>query len=138
MKLVRNILALFIGVFVGTALNMAIITLSSSVITPPAGVDLNDLDSLKASMELFETKHFIFPFLAHALGTLVGAITAAYLAASHKMTFAWVIGVYFLIGGIVMIFLLPTPIGFAILDICLAYIPMAWIGGKIGMSIKKK
>ena len=47
------------------------------------------------------------------------------------MKFSLGIGVLFLIGGITVNYVLPGPIWFAIVDIVLAYIPMAWIGGKI-------
>ena len=40
------------------------------------------------------------------------------------------IGIFFLIGGIVNIYLLPSPIWFSILDLAGAYIPMAFIAGK--------
>jgi hypothetical protein len=89
------------------------------------------MDGLKASMHLFEPKHFIFPFLAHALGTLVGAIVAALIAATHKMKFALAIGLFFIIGGIINVLTLPSPQWFTIVDLVGAYIPMGWIGGKI-------
>ena len=60
------------------------------------------------------------------------------IAASHKMKFALAIGVFFLIGGIVNVFLLPSPTWFAIVDIVGAYIPMAFIGGKIGKRLVSK
>ena len=51
---------------------MGLIMLSGKVIPPPAGSDVATMEGLKASLHLFEPKHFVFPFLAHALGTLVG------------------------------------------------------------------
>ena len=47
------------------------------------------------------------------------------------MKFSLVIGCLFLAGGIIMSYMLPEPIWFIILDLLIAYIPMAWIGGKI-------
>jgi len=78
------------------------------------------------------------PFLAHALGTLVGAFLAALIAATHKMKFALLIGIFFLIGGTVNVFLLPSPTWFTIVDLAGAYIPMAWIAGKISGGSSKK
>jgi len=83
-------------------------------------------------MPLFGPEHFIFPFIAHALGTLVGALVAALIAASHKFRIAMAIGVVFLIGGIVNAILLPVPLWYDAIDLVLAYIPMAWIGAKLG------
>src|SRR5690606_40560173 len=53
--------------------NMSIIMISGSIIPPPEGADTTTTEGLKAAMHLFEPKHFLLPFLAHALGTLVGA-----------------------------------------------------------------
>ena len=75
------------------------------------------------------------PFLAHALGTLVGAFIAAKIAVSHKMRFALGLGVFFLLGGIAAVFMLPAPMWYNVTDLVLAYIPMAYLGGK--MAVKK-
>jgi len=128
---VKNILAVILGLILGSVVNMGIIMISSSIIPPPDGADVTTMEGLKESIHLFQPKHFIFPFLAHALGTFVGAILAALIAAKHKMKFALSIGVLFLIGGILNTFMLPAPTWFVILDLAGAYIPMAWLGGKM-------
>ena len=130
-KIVRNVLAVITGIVLGSVVNMGIINLQYSFIALPEGVDVTNTESLKSSMHLFEPKHFIFPFLAHAIGTLVGAYLSVRIAASHKMYFALGIGVFFLIGGISMVFLIPSPIWFAIVDLSAAYIPMGWLGGRL-------
>ena len=71
------------------------------------------------------------PFLAHALGTLVGALVAAGIAVNHKMKFALGVGAWFLLGGIMNIIMLPSPLWFTIVDLAGAYIPMAYIAGKL-------
>ena len=72
-----------------------------------------------------------FPFLAHAIGTLSGAFIASKFSASYHMLFAMCIGTFFLIGGISMVFILPAPIWFIIIDLVFAYLPMGWLGWKI-------
>lgn len=128
--IIKNILAVIAGIVIGSVVNMGIIMMSSSIIPPPTGVDPSDMESLKANMHLFEFRHFIMPFLAHALGTLVGALVAFLIAANRKMTFALVIGVFFLLGGIVNVFMLPSPVWFIIVDLVGAYIPMAFLAAK--------
>lgn len=130
---IRNILAVIAGWLVGNLVNGGIILVSGSVIPPPDGVDLSSTESLKATMHLFRPVNFLMPFLAHALGTFFGALVAALIAGSYKMHFALVIGALFLIGGIWTIFMLPSPLWFAIVDIVFAYFPMAWLGGKLGI-----
>ncbi len=133
--ILRNFFAVIIGLAVGGTVNMALITVSPHVIAPPAGVDVTDAKSLSDSMHLFEPKHFVFPFLAHALGTLAGALLAFLVAASYRSVFAYTIGAFFLAGGIAVSFMIPAPIWFIILDLAAAYIPMAWIGIQLGRRI---
>ena len=135
---IKNILAVIAGVVVGIVVNMGLITISGSIIPPPEGVDPSDMESLKANMHLFEVRHFIFPFLAHALGTLAGAFIAGLFAANNKLILAMSIGAVFLIGGILMVLSVPSPLWFSVFDLCFAYLPMAWLGYKLaGLSDKK-
>ncbi len=129
--ILKNIIAVVLGVAVGMVVNMSLILMSSSIIAPPEGADVTTAEGLKASMHLFEPRHFIMPFLAHALGTLVGAMVAASMSASHKLYFALGIGALFLIGGIMNVMMLPSPLWFTILDLGGAYIPMAYLGYKM-------
>ena len=130
----RNTLAVIIGLFVGSIVNMAIILMSGSVIPPPNGADVTTMEGLKATMHLFEPKHFIFPFLAHAIGTFAGAATTAVIAASRKTELSLVIGAFFLLGGIVNVCTLPSPIWYNIIDIVFAYLPMAYFARKLVVS----
>jgi hypothetical protein len=127
----RNILSVVAGFIVGSIVNMGLITLSPWVIPPPVGVDITTAEGLKEALPLFQPKHFLFPFLAHALGTLFGAFVAAKLAASHKFYFALTIGILFLMGGIANILMLPSPLWYTVVDLGLAYLPMAFLGWKL-------
>src|SRR5262249_54193212 len=132
MKVLRNVLAVVAGLAVGGVVNMALVIASPLVIPPPAGVDVSDPQSLSASLHLFEPKHFVFPFLAHALGTLAGALVAFFVAASQWPVLAYVIGAFFLAGGIAAALMIPAPAWFVILDLAAAYLPMAWVGTLLG------
>jgi hypothetical protein len=133
--ILRNTLAVIIGLAVGGAVNMTLIVVSGHVIPPPAGVDVTDSESLRNSMHLFEPKHFVFPFLAHALGTLTGALLAFLVAASYRSVFAYALGLAFLAGGIAAALMIPAPSWFVILDLAAAYIPMAWLATQLGHRI---
>lgn len=130
--ILRNIFAVILGLFVGGALNMALVVVSPHVIPIPEGVDPMDSENLRANIHRFEPKHFVFPFLAHALGTLVGALVAFLVAGSRRAMLAYVIGVCYLLGGIAAAFMIPAPVWFIVLDLVVAYIPMAWIGIQLG------
>ncbi|MFT6333835.1 MAG: hypothetical protein ACI86M_001773 [Saprospiraceae bacterium] len=73
-------------------------------------------------------KHFIVPFLAHALGTLIGAFTAVKLGISKHKTLAYIIAGLFLAGGLMMAIKLPEFWKFSIIDLLIAYFPMAVLG----------
>jgi hypothetical protein len=132
--ILKNIIAVIAGFLCGSMVNGGIIMISGSVIPPPDGADVTTMEGLKASMHLFEPKHFLMPFLAHALGTFVGAFFAAKLAANHQLKFALGIGLLFLAGGITNVILLPSPLWFSVLDIAGAYIAMAYLAGKIAIK----
>ncbi len=123
--LVRNILAVLLGVVIGGVANFGLILVGPMIIPAPPGVDVTNMDSIAASLDLFQPRHFLFPFLAHALGTLIGAIVAYLVAGSHKKIFAYVIGGLFLVGGIAAANMIPAPLWFLVLDLVIAYIPMA-------------
>lgn len=125
----RNVLAVISGIVVGSIVNMGLVNIGPSVVPLPEGADVSTMENLQASMKLFTPVNFLFPFLAHALGTLCGAFVAARVAASHQMTFAIGIGVFFLIGGAMMVGMIGGPMWFNASDLLLAYIPMAYLGG---------
>ena len=134
--MLRNALALVLGVIVGGAINMTIVVLGPNIIPPPTGVDVTDMESIRDSMHLFEPRHFITPFLAHAGGTLTGSVIASIVAASHRSAIGYSVGVVFLVGGIAASFMIPAPNWFIVLDLLGAYIPMAWIGIQLGQRIR--
>ena len=136
-NVLRNVLAVLAGLVIGGIVNIALITISPMVISPPAGVDVSNAESLSKSIHLFEPRHFIFPFLAHALGSLVGALAAYLIAASYKTQIAIAVGVIFLCGGVAASFMIPAPTWYIALDLLAAYLPMAWLGSKIGARMKQ-
>ena len=136
-NLLRNVLAILAGIAIGGGVNMALITLSPSLIPPPPGVDVSNAESLSKAMHLFEPRHFVMPFLAHAVGTLVGALAAYLIAATYRVRIAYVIGAVFLCGGVAASVMIPAPAWFIALDLLAAYLPMAWLGIQIGSRMKQ-
>lgn len=133
----KNVLAVILGLIAGNLLNMGIVQMGATVMPIP-GVDPNDFEALKAIMPTLDAKYFTFPFLAHAGGTLTGGLVAAAVAASNNMRQALIVGAIFFALGIAANVMIPAPTWFHITDIVLAYIPMAWLGGRIGVRFAKK
>ena len=122
--IIRNTLALFAGGLIGMVVNMGLIITGNQLF--PFESDMNPMNAMN-----WELKYFIFPFLAHAIGTFSGAYIAAKFSDRYHMIFAICIGLFFLLGGITMVFILPAPVWFIILDLVIAYIPMSWLGWKM-------
>ena len=122
--ILKNILVFFVGCILGMSVNMGLILAGNLLIPLADGVDPMDAT-------MWELKYFLFPFLAHAVGTLVGAFIVAKYTASYRMILSLSVGVFFLLGGISMVFIMPAPLWFIVIDIFLAYIPMGWYGWKL-------
>lgn len=135
MKIVKFVLAVLLGAFIGGTVNMALIMASPFIVPLPEGINPADMNSLVENIHLFKPINYLMPFLAHALGTLVGAIIAGWIAPQYKMYFAMAIGFLFLWGGIDMSMQIDAPTWFDILDIGVAYLPMAYLGYLIALKI---
>ena len=132
----RNLLACLAGFVAGSVVNMGIVVLGSSLVPPPEGVDVNDAESIARSIHLFGPKHFVVPFLAHALGTLLGSLVAFRLAASRRAALACVVGALFFAGGVALSFQIPAPAWFIAGDLVFAYFPMAYVAMSLGRRLE--
>lgn len=132
-SLLRVVVAVLLGFVAGSAVNMGLILASGHVIPPPPGADVTTMEGLQASLPLFEPRHFLFPFLAHAVGTLVGAFVASWLVPGESSIAAASVGALFLAGGIANVALLPAPMWFSAVDLLMAYAPPAWFGRTLAM-----
>ena len=131
-SILRNIFAVVLGVAIGGVINMALVNLGPMFIPPPPGVDINNVESINESIHLYQPKHYLIPFLAHALGALVGAMVAFMAAGTRRVICAYIVGGLFLLGGITAATMISAPVWFVMLDLGVAYIPMAWLGARIG------
>lgn len=133
-SVLRIVLAVVAGLLAGSAVNMGLIGLGGQLVPPPAGADLRTAEGWKAAQPLLGARHFVFPFLAHALGTLAGAAVAAGVTGAvprSQRIAAGVVGVVFLAGGIAAAVMIPAPGWFVAADLLLAYLPMAWVGQRL-------
>ena len=128
----RNILAVLAGLVVGGIVNMGLIMAGGAIMPPPPGVDVNDIASINAHISEYSVAQMLAPLLAHALGALAGAFVAARLGASRHVMLALLVGAVNLVGGIMAVRMIPnSPMWFNVLDLGLAYLPMAWLGWKL-------
>jgi hypothetical protein len=131
MTIVRNILAVIIGLILGNIVNMAIIAAGHAIMPPPPGFDGNSLEGVASTIHLLQPIDFIVPFLAHAAGPLVGVLAAIFIAASSHKVIAIILGCLFLAAGIAANVMIPAPMWYRAVDLLLAYVPMAYLGWKL-------
>lgn len=131
----RNLLAVIVGFVVGSLVNMTLVVTGHRVIAPPPGMNPANSQSFIEHAPLMEPRHFLFPFLAHALGVLAGGFLAYLVAGSRRAVFAYAIAVLFLAGGIAACFMIPAPAWFIALDLLGAYLPMAWLAVRLGRKV---
>ena len=124
----KTLLLFLVALILGGVFNSLVLNFGMEIIPPPEGYDMNNPSELAKAMAVMEPKHFLFPFLAHALGTLVGAIFFTYFSKSNKLIFPMFIAGLFFAGGLYMVLILPSPIWFNAMDLILAYFPVAFIG----------
>jgi hypothetical protein len=130
MKILKDIGLFLIGLLLGSTVNMLLVEVGMKMVPAPGGFDMSTEMGLKSAMSMMSFEHFIFPFLAHALGTLSGVIIVSRFA-NHKRVLSYCIGGAFLSGGISMVYMVGGPLWFIILDLTIAYIPMAWLGHRV-------
>jgi hypothetical protein len=130
----RNVLAVLAGAVICMVLNGLLLQLMMQLIPPPAGFDPNNL----ATYTLLEGMNFLGPFVAHAFPSLIGAFLAARMGASHRMTLALIVGGLHMLGGIAAAVMIPAPTWFIVVDLSLAYLPMAWVGGRLANAAWRK
>jgi hypothetical protein len=131
MNIVRNILAVILGLVIGSIVNIAILSIGHMLMPPPAGFDGSSMEGVASTIHLLRPIDFIVPFLAHALGPFAGVLSAMFIAASGRKTITIILGALFLLGGIAANIMIPAPTWYRIVDLVLAYIPMAWLGWKV-------
>ncbi len=123
-QILKNIVIVILGIIVGMIVNIGLIILGGTIFPPSENFEpMNAMN--------WDFKYFIFPFLAHSIGTLSGAIIVSKLSKKSSIILPLIVGVYFLLGGIYMITILPAPMWFILLDVILGYIPMALLGWKL-------
>ena len=127
----RNTVAVIGGTIAGGVVNMGIIIVGATLLPPPPGVDVNDIETIKAHIGEYSFVQLMNPFVAHAAGTLVAAYLASKIGITRKFILAMISGCLFLLGGAMAVSMIPAPMWFNILDLTVAYLPLAMLGGWI-------
>lgn len=112
--MLRNIGAGFVGLLVGSLLNMGIIAFNSMVLFPmPEGTDMMDPEQMQAYVATLPAGAFIGVMVAHLSQAFVGGWVAARIGTA-PMVLAMTIALLTLLGGVMNFFNLGAPLWTAI------------------------
>ena len=128
--MLRNVVAVVVGLALGMAVNLGLIQLNVQVLNPmPSGMDMNDSEQFNAYLATLPTSAFVVTMLAHLGQAFVGGWVAARLGASRPMLLAMIVGVVSLAGGIAAMMMFKGPDWMAV-ELPL-YLVVAWLAGRI-------
>ena len=127
-QIFKNIGIVILGIIIGMIVNMGLIIVGGMIV--PLSENINPMNAIN-----LDFKYFIFPFLAHSIGTLSGSFIVSKISKNSHIIMPLIVGLYFLSGGLYMATILPAPTWFISLDVVLCYIPMALFGWKISKQV---
>ena len=131
--MIRNIVAVVIGLAAGMAVNMSLVMLNAYVLFPmPEGTGVNDPEQINAWVATLPTAAFFVVIAAHLGQSFVGGWVAARLGSSRPMLLAMIVGVASLAGGIMSMMDINGPAWFVI-ELPL-YLVVAWLAGRMEVT----
>ncbi|WP_338759870.1 hypothetical protein [Massilia sp. METH4] len=132
-QLLSTLLAFIAGCCAGLAVGAAILAMAGLPLPLPEEGSLL-AERFIAAMAVPGSMAYPALLAAHAAGAFAGAAVAARLAPGHGLISALAIGFTFLSAGIASVLVLDAPFWFQVLDLNLAFGPMAWLGWRVASA----
>ena len=131
--MIRNIIAVVVGVIVGMVFNMAVVILNTAVLFPvPEGFNWNDPDAVGAYFTNLPLTAFLVVLVAHLGQAFFGGLVAALISRNAAMTVAMIIGVLSMLAGIANMMMVPNP-AWMWIEVPL-YLVAAWLAARIVLA----
>ena len=136
-KIIRFIIAITAGTFVGGLFLMAFQSLAQTIWPPPYFFDPFDKD-IYNKITFSESLHILLPILAaYFVGSLVGGFFSGILSRGKTPWASLVTGGLLMIFGIFILQATHYPLWFEILALCI-FLPPAWLGSVLAGKVKGK
>lgn len=132
--MLRQIAAVFLGVLSAGLVTSVGEKLSHLLFPPPASIDFNNLDQMKAFYQSIPNEIFILLIGVWALSSFAGGLVAAVISVQSKRKVAMIVGGIQLLFAAINFSYLPHPMWVVVLSMSL-YVPMAFLGAVV---IEKK
>ncbi|CAD0219527.1 hypothetical protein [Chryseobacterium sp. JV274] len=133
--MLRRILAVVVGLLVGSICITVVEKIGHYLYPPPAEAAAGDMEALKVYINDAPFMALFFIILAYALAAVVSGFTASKISNNGKSTAAVICGIIFLLITIYMMTSLPTPIWFWIVGILVW--GLVFEGHKLALKTKK-
>jgi hypothetical protein len=134
--MLRRVIAVIAGLIAGGTFNMILVTVSQAIYPYPESVDSSDFAQVREYLETnpLPLGALMIVLVAHAGGSLVSALVCGLIVKKNWVLAAIGLGLWWTLGGVAAVFLIPAPIWFAIVDIAL-YVPAALLGMLVAAKI---
>lgn len=126
----RNVVAVLAGMFVGMVLNMGLIQLNVVLFPMPEGVGFDDTEAFATYIQGLPLRAFVLVILAHLAQAGVGGLVAAWLGRSRPLLLAMIVGVLTAIGTAANAVMIGAPAWMWLelpLDLAVAWAAGTWV-----------
>jgi hypothetical protein len=123
----RNIGAGLVGVVIALLSVWLIQTIGHAVYPPPADIDLNDIEAMKAYVATLPIGALLFVVASYFIGTMVGTCVACAIGTMLPRIYALLIGCLMLVATTMNVMMIPHPTWFIIAAVA-AIVIGAWLG----------
>lgn len=128
--MIRGILAVLVGIFAGSATVWVLELAGHLLYSPPAGLDLENLEALKQYVASAPTGMFLALLAAWAGGAFVGGSVAALLSQRRRGAHALAVGALQTVFAVIQFGMIPHPLWFMVLGVTV-FLPFAGLGGLV-------
>ncbi len=121
-----------VGLGLGMALNMGLITLNMTLHGPPEGLSWEEPAQVEAFMASMPVLGFLIVLLAHSGQAFLGSLVGTLISGRRSILAGMIIGALTLVGCVMMLASIPGPLWFAVLDVLLP-LPAAYLAARLVM-----
>ena len=123
----KNIAAGIAGVIVAFALVLVVQKVGHTVYVPPADLDMNDAEAMKAYVATLPVGAFLFVIASYFIGALCGTFAACKIGDARRFIYAMIIGGLMLAATAANLMAIPHPMWFSFAAV-IAIVVAAWLG----------
>lgn len=134
--MLRNLIAVVVGMLAGMAVNMSLVLLAMFLYPMPEGVDFSDSEAMPAYFATIPATGFLIVLAAHLGQSFFGGLVAALLSSDRPRVMALIIGGLTLIGGVANLIKLPHPL-WMWLEVP-GYLLTAWFAASLAIRVRTR